>query len=74
MKRAMEPFPYLRVALDEAYYAELAASFPQPSIAGTGPPPNNRVFNLRAGYVLADPNTPGATSSISILHRPSFAR
>ena len=56
-----EPFPHIwiREALDPAYYAELAESFPSVErIAGNGALPNNQVFRLQASDVLADAAMP----------------
>jgi hypothetical protein len=52
-----EPYPYVIVpdALEAAYYAELARSFPSlERIAGRGPFPSNRVFRMPACDVLPD--------------------
>jgi hypothetical protein len=56
-----EPYPYIYVpnALDPACYKELADAFPpMERIAGQGSLPNNEVFRLPAGDVLADPAIP----------------
>jgi hypothetical protein len=73
-----EPFPYLHVcdALDPAYYGELAASFPSASrIAGAKPLPNNEVFRLPGGDVLADRNIPAIWRDFFKYHSsPAFFR